>query len=159
MRNGNFKPLEENFEGIPIKLCRVHILRAWRRREIEIFGQTQFLTDKAIKELLTLLRGAFFVPAIFLSQILDFFISEFRPRLPEEKFDDFLAYLMSNYFLSDAKFSPILWSYFSQIADFCDYETSTNSIEGINLQLKRQCLNGNIKFHSACEIIFNFKTS
>ena len=36
-------------------------------------------------------------------------------------------------------------------------ETSTNSIERINLKLKRACPTGQITFHRACKILFEFK--
>ena len=46
---------------------------------------------------------------------------------------------------------------FAQVSDFSDMETSTNSIERINLILKRACPTGQITFHRACRILFEFK--
>ena len=64
-----------------------------------------------------------------------------------KKFDEFLEYLRKNYFLDGSKFPPSMWSYFAQVSDFSDMETSTNSIERINLKLKRACPTGQITFH------------
>ena len=153
------RPLRQVFPDISVKLCKVHVLRSWRRKMIEIFGQIPFLQDKNLKNFWLLLRGCFFIPAIFLEKITDFFIHEIRPLLKNSKtkFDDFLAYLKKNYVLPSAKFPPSMWSYHAQVSDFSDMETSTNSIERINLKLKRACPTGQISFHRACKILFEFK--
>ena len=51
-----------------------------------------------------------------------------------------------------------MWSYYTQVADFSDMETSTNSIERVNLKLKTACPSGRISFHRACQILYKFKT-
>ena len=153
------RPLRQVFPDINVKLCKVHVLRSWRRKMIEIFGQIPFLHDKNLKTFWLLLRGCFFIPAIFLDKMTDFFKLEFRPRLnnSKTKFDTFLTYLEKNYFSPNAKFPPSMWSYHAQVSDFSDMETSTNSIERINLKLKRACPTGQISFHRACKILFEFK--
>ena len=45
-----FKPLSEIFEGISIKLCKVHVTRAWQRKMVQIFGQISFLADQTLIE-------------------------------------------------------------------------------------------------------------
>ena len=52
-----------------------------------------------------------------------------------------------------------MWSYYNQVSDFSDTETSTNSIERINRQLKEKCPNGLINFHKCSKIIWDFKIS
>ena len=131
--------------------------RAWQRKMIEIFGQVNFLADQTLKEFWTILRGVFYVPPIYFGKICAFFVKEFRPKLPRRKFDEFLAYLKKNYFLSDAIFLPSRWSYFNQIADDGDIESSTNSIERLCLALKEACPNGHINFHRAVAILYDFK--
>ena len=154
-----FKPLRQIFPEVTLKLCKVHVLRSWQRKMIQIFGRTLFLTNNDLKNFWVILRGCFFIPAIFLEKLLEFFISEIRPRLRncKGKFDEFLEYLRKNYFLDGSKFPPSMWSYFAQVSDFSDMETSTNSIERINLKLKRTCPTGQITFHRACRILFEFK--
>ena len=154
-----FKPIKEIYPQTTLKLCKVHILRNWRKKLIECFGQVQFLTDQNLVNFWLLLRGIFFIPAIFLDKILDFFIDEFRPKLPKRKFDDFFKYLKKNYFTSTAKYPASMWSYYNQVSDFSDTETSTNSIERINRQLKEKCPNGLINFHKCSKIIWDFKIS
>ena len=123
-----FKPIKELFPYTTLKLCKIHILRNWRKKMIEYFGQVQFLTDQNLVNFWLLLRGIFFIPAIFLDKILDFFIDEFRPKLPKRKFDDFLKYLKKNYCTSSSKYPASMWSYYNQISDFSDTETSTKII-------------------------------
>ena len=152
-----FKPLTEIFEGIRIKLCKIHVTRAWQRKMVEIFGQINFLADETLIEFWTLLRGVFYVPPIYLNIISAFFVKEFRPKLPKKKFDEFLSYLEKNYFSPEAVFLPSRWSYYNQISDDNDIESSTNSIERLNLALKEACPQGHINFHRAVEILFDFK--
>ena len=154
-----FRPINEIFPHTNLKLCKVHLLRNWRKKMIECFGQVKFLTDQNLVNFWLLLRGIFFIPSIFLDKILDFFIENFRPKLPKRKFDEFLKYLKKNYCTSDSKYPPSMWSFYSQISDFSDMETSTNSIERINRQLKEKCPNGMINFHKCCKIIWDFKTA
>ena len=95
---------------------------------IECFGQVKFLTDQNLVNFWLLLRGIFFIPAIFLDKILDFFIENFRPKLPKKKFDDFLKYLRKNYCTSSSKYPPSMWSFYCQISDFSDMENCTKKI-------------------------------
>ena len=124
---------------------------------VQIFGQISFLADQTLIQFWTLLRGVFYVPPIYLETICNFFVQEFRPKLPKKKFDEFLSYLKKNYFSSDAVFLPSRWSYYNQISDHDDFESSTNSIERLNLALKEACPQGHISFHRAVQILFDFK--
>ena len=124
---------------------------------VQIFGQISFLADQTLIEFWTILRGVFYVPPIYLNIISAFFVKEFRPKLPKKKFDEFLSYLEKNYFSSEAVFLPSRWSYYNQISDYDDIESSTNSIERLNLALKEACPQGHINFHRAVEILFDFK--
>ena len=61
-----FKPIKEIYPQTTLKLCKVHILRNWRKKLIECFGQVQFLTDQNLVNFWLLLRGIFFIPAILM---------------------------------------------------------------------------------------------
>ena len=58
---------------------------------------------------------------------------------------------------SDAKFKPSLWSSFTEISDFENFDNSTNFVESLNFVLKKMVPRGTVSFKKACETIFRFK--
>ena len=106
-----------------------------------------------------ILQGIFFVPVTKFPIIIDFLRNEFRDLFPgkKQKFDRIFEYLTENYLNSEAKFKPSLWSSYTEISDFENFDNSTNFVESLNFVLKKFVPRGTVSFKKACETIFRFK--
>ena len=142
-----------------VQLCRVHIIRAYKRNFIDIFGKIEFESNPNIKILYKILQGLFFIPVTCFPIIIQFFESEFRPLFSGQlkKFDKMLKYLTTNYLNPLSKFRPSMWSCYNEISDFQCVENSTNFVESINGALVKFCPRGTITFSKAVETIHAFK--
>ena len=155
--NAAIKSTREVWPETKIQLCRVHCIRSWRKKIVEIFGQNFLEQNPSMRLLWTAFRGIFFIPPTVFPMFLEFIETEFRPKLPKTKFDTLLKYLSSNYFSTHAKYQPQFWSCYTDISDFDDCTNSTNSIESLNRVLKDLCPQGKITFRKCFETIHRFK--
>ena len=135
------------------------MIRAWERKFIEIFGKIFFQSDKNLVIFYKILQGLFYIPVTTFPILIEFLRNEFRELFPgnKQKFDRIFTYLTENYLKSDAKFKPSLWSSFTEISDFENFDNSTNFVESLNFVLKKMVPRGTVSFKKACETIFRFK--
>ena len=154
-----YQSAQQVWLGVRVQLCRVHVIRAWERKFVEIFGKVFFYSDKNMMIFYKILQGIFFLPVTKFPIIIDFLRNEFRDLFPgkNQKFDRIFEYLTENYLNSEAKFKPSLWSSYNEISDFENFDNSTNFVESLNFVLKKFVPRGTVSFKKACETIFRFK--
>ena len=80
-----YKNLKEIYPQTPIGLCRVHLMRSWRKKAISIFSKPTFENNCVLKEVWQILKGVFYIPTVSF------------PILVDSQFDDFFLYLEKNY--------------------------------------------------------------
>ena len=88
-----------------------------------------------------ILQEIFFLPFTKFPIIIHFLRNEFRDLFPDkkQKFDRIFEYLTENYLNSEAKFKPSLWSSYTEISDFENFDNSKNFVESLNFVLKKIC--------------------
>ena len=130
---------------------------------IEVLGKAAFDNNVFIKHLWAALRGIFFLPLPALEPFIKYFKETITPQLDSELGSKLLTfideYLVPNYFDPvKAKFHYSLWNYYARVLHSGENTTSTNCIESINRKLKNKAGAGRLTFHSACNVIKNFKS-
>ena len=65
--------------------------------------------------------------------------------------------LVANFFSCLVSVKPSLWSSYTEISDFENFDNSTNFVESLNFVLKKFVPRGTVSFKKACETIFRFK--
>ena len=148
--------------NLKIRLCTVHIQRAWWRNFVKHVGKTNFKNNPGLREAWTILNGTFFLPYERLNVILMYFKNVILPNLQKtsvkRRFGSYLEYLEDNYFSEVALYPHYLWCYFQDINEYSEFNTTTNAAEAVNRKLKDFCKSGYISFHKACKILQKFKS-
>ena len=72
-----------------IQLCRVHVIRAWEQKFIEIFGKIFFESDKNLGIFYKILQGLFYIPVTTFPIFIEFLRNEFLELFQgkKQKFD------------------------------------------------------------------------
>ena len=75
-------------------------------------------------------------------------------RVKKQKFDRIFEYLTENDLNSEAKFKPSLWSSYTEISDFENFDNSTNFVESLNFVLKKFVPRGTVSFKKGDDFSF-----
>ena len=72
-------------------------------------------------------------------------------------FKSFINYLVKNYLAPSAKYPFKLWNFFSSVMEDSDMAVTTNSLENINLKLKRHLGHGYLSAKNAYRKLKSFQ--
>ena len=69
----------------PIGLCRVHLLRSWRKKAISLFSKPIFENNSELQKLWQILKGIFYIPPVSFPVLINYLKTTIRPNLPNLK--------------------------------------------------------------------------
>ena len=131
-------------QGCPVRsfpcvhFCRVHILKNFRKKLVELSGKRFFWNWQKMQIVWHILWGCFYSLTLSLPLLLNFMISEFCPQFTGQKqnFDKMVKYLNENYFGPSARFQPEFLNSFIDVSDFDNVENTTNGVGSLDRVFK-----------------------
>ena len=144
-----------------IRLCTIHIQRSWWKKFNSLIGKKRYIKHVILRKIWHIINGLFYLPINCIAPVFEYcqLQKNLLSKPTQKKVDEFLYYLLKNYFSANSFYHVSYWSYYSDISELSEFNISSNTAESVNKKLKVFCIKGTINFHRACKTLKKFKTS